>query len=300
MKPMTDIMPKKFDLRTIKESGNFIFQLGITQVMAAQLNYDPSKAEGNLNATLQNNLATATGIDDIPTGLYNVRFVPPKPGSGKEGHFVCHVPADLGELVKTKEVLVEFTGDGSGNNYQLEYADYIPFDKKKSRPKNDTYWFHLIPDEPAMALPRRVLYEGTAKHIGCFGMKIMDHEGAFEAKLTADKEQQDGRKFHVEYDVDTLLVPIKFGYANIEGLNTIVFDPDIPGATGKLWFRPDLLKKVFGACKVCYKHEAVCLGHDDAPKPTSNAAGKRPVADQVNAAKRRMAEKAAKQKEFKF
>ena len=292
---------QKFDIRTIKESGNFIFQLEIEQVMAAQLNYDPSKAVGNLNAYLQDSLSTASGVSDIPTGLYSVSFVPPKPGTDKKGLFVCHIPADFKELVTTPEVLsnLEFTGDDEGNNYKLQFANYAPLEKTKKRGKNDTFWFHLIPDESAMSLPRRVLYEGTANHIRCFGMTIQEHEDAFVPKLTKDKEQQDGRKFHVEYEVDTILVPMKYGYANVVGLDQINFDPSIPGATGKLWFRPDLLKIVFGACKICYKHEAICLGHGHGQ---SNAAGKRPVAsaDRMNAAKRRIAEKAAKQNNFKF
>ena len=55
---------------------------------------------------------------------------------------------------------------------------------------------------------------------------------------------------------------------------------------------------VFGAYKVCYMHKALCLGHE--PKP-NKAEGKRPAAsEQANAAKRRIAAKAAKGSSFAF
>lgn len=304
--PEAETIEPKFDRLAVMESGNFTFRLDIISVMAAQLNYDPEKATGNLNATLQDTLATATGIFDIPTNMYNVSFEPPGPAAGSEekGRFVCQIPGNLSALVKHNQQVVHdlgFTGDDHGNRYKLKYAEDVLMKKKSSkRPKNDTYWFHLIPDEPAMVMPRRSLYEKTNDHLAKYGMKIMEHEKAFEPKLTQDKEQQDGRKFHVEYELDPMRVPVKYGYMDVVGLNHINFDPEIDGATGKLWFHEDLLEKVFGACKVCYRHKALCLGHEARPK--SNAAGKRPAAasDQANAAKRRIAAKAAQKGNFAF
>ena len=85
----------------------------------------------------------------------------------------------------------------------------------------------------------------------------------------------------------------------IVGLKDIDFDPETPGCTGTLWFRPDLLERIFGACKVCHKHMAVCYGHE--PKPKSIAEGKRPIAEEAAAnAKRRMAAKAEKAKKGGF
>ena len=293
-----------FDLNTVKNSGNFIFHFNITRVMAAQANYNPYNACANLNFSLQDTLATNSGLTNIPQGLYDVSYAPPSPGA-EHGNYICQIPGAFQKLVKSAPVIsdLEFTGDGNGNNYQLEYADYVTYAKKAKRPKNDAHWFHCIPDESAMPLPIRTLYEGTNTHIGNYGMAIQEHEWAFEPKLTKDKEKQDNRKFHVEYDLNLDKVPLKNGIFNVVGLNTVVFDPDIPGATGKIWFRPDLLQKIFGACKVCYGPLAHCLGHDDKPE-LSKAEGKRAApsaADRNDAAKRRITETAAKNKgKFKF
>jgi hypothetical protein len=291
-----------FDLNTIKTSGNFIFHLHIKGVMAAQPNYKPINACSNLNSLMQDSLATHSGVADIPTSMYDVTYSPPSPGAA-EGTYICQIPAVFEELVKSAQVIsdLEFTGDGKGNNYKLEYADYTPFVNKGKRPTNEHHWLHVTPNELAICMPTRKLYEGTNRHLNNFGMAIQEHEWAFVPKLSKDKEHQDKRRFHCEYDLNHDLVPIRNGFFNVKGLNTVVFDSDIPDATGTIWIRPDLLEKIFGACHVCYQHKSICLGHDPRP-PQSKTDGKRPAtaADKEMAAKRRMAEAAAKKGQFKF
>lgn len=137
-------------------------------------------------------------------------------------------------------------------------------------------------------------------------MKIQAHDDAFKPKMLRDTEhdgeQQDGNKWHVEYDLDWEKVPLTRGsYANVQGINMIEFesdDPNAPPLTGKIWFRADLLHKIFGACKVCYAHTALCLGHEER-KP--RAEGKRPAAQEANeAAQKRIAKKAAAAGRFAF
>ena len=127
-----------------------------------------------------------------------------------------------------------------------------------------------------------------------------NNDAAFHKQLDKNKEQADGLKYHGEYELDRRAVPTdEMGYANVVGINKFVVDPDIPGATAKIWFAPNLLKKIFGACKVCYKHEAVCHGHE--PRPQPKAEGKRPAAAEANAAaQKRMKAKADKGKQGGF
>ena len=128
----------------------------------------------------------------------------------------------------------------------------------------------------------------------------LNNDAAFHKQLDKNKEQADGLKYHGEYELDHDAVPTKRGYANIQGMNKFVVDPDIPGATAKIWIPPKLLLKVFGACHICHKHTALCLGHDG-PKPKTTAEGKRPAAAAANAAaQRRMKAKAEKAKKGGF
>ena len=289
---------KAYNIDDVKKSGNFIFNLKIIAAKLVQINYDPKKAEGNLNAQLQDAVATISRVPDMPANLFHVAYVPPPPPE-TYGMYTCHVPAAFTEMATSPAFLaiLTHTGDDDGNNYKLEYAAHVARTNKSKRPKNDTYWFHLDPSDEAMKRPIRELYEKTNVHITKFGMSIQEHDKAFVPKLTANKEQRDGNKIHVEYDLNPALVPRdEYGRMCIIGLKNIDFDPEVPGCDGTLWFRPDLLERIFGACKVCHKHLQVCIGHE--PKPPQNKAeGKRPIAEEAAAnAKRRMAAKAAKAK----
>ena len=293
---------KVYNMNDIKSSGDFAFNLKVTAASLTQVNYEPKKAEGNLNAQLQDAAATISRVPDMPANLFHVAYVPPPPQE-KYGMFTCHVPAIFTEMATSSTFLamLTHTGDDEGNRYKLEYAAHVARTNKGKRPKNDAYWFHLDPSDEAMKRPIRELYEKTGVHISKWGMSIQGHDKAFEPKLTANKEQRDGNKIHVEYDLNPALVPRDdYGRMCIIGLKHIDFDPEVTGCTGTLWFRPDLLEKIFGACKVCNKHLQICIGHE--PKPPQNKAeGKRPIAEEANAsAKRRMAAKAAKAKTGSF
>ena len=101
----------------------------------------------------------------------------------------------------------------------------------------------------------------------------------------ANSEPRDGNKWHVEYKLHMTQVPFSGGSVNARGLNRLELgeDPDTgKPLTAKLWFRPDLLEKIFGACKVCFVPMSACFGNDDPRK--GNKDGKRTTAAAANAA----------------
>ena len=230
--------------------------------------------------------------------MYHQKFVPPPPLAHPtdRGRFICHIPSILQPLL-TPDVLatIAYTGDDKGNSYKLTYADVVETENKQKHQTTDQFWFHLIPTDAASKLQRRVLYEKTQEHLSKYGMEIEDYDDAFKPKMLANSEQRDGNKWHVEYKLHMNQVPFSGGSVNARGLNRLELgeDPDTgKPLTAKLWFRPDLLEKIFGACKVCFVPVSACFGHDDPRK--GNKDGKRTTAAAANAAaQERIAKKAA-------
>lgn len=291
----------KITMQDMKDQSPYIFNLRITAIQTTATNYDPQRAISNLNATLQDALATKSGVEDIPMHMYRVVFEHPAPTGGSKdtinyGKFICQVPgpmesyvADLTDPEKGGEL--QFTGDGAGNNYKLAFEAYVaPENKEKRREPNEKQWFHVIPltKNGITSVPQRLAYERTAGHIANFGMTIMDHEDAFKARTTNDKEQAKPG-WHVEYNVDYGRIPLdRSSRYDVRDLKEFYLDPETR-ERAKIWIRPDLLRMIFGACHVCWKNQDNCDGHD--PKQPSGAK-RTSAAEQDQSAKLRMQKKA--------
>ena len=110
--------------------------------------------------------------------------------------------------------------------------------------------------------------------------------------------------WHVEYHLDRMKIPTdNWGRYKIEELQLFTLNPDTKH-TATIWFKPDLLRKVFNACDKCFSnlggggYDRVCLGHD-APAPSD---GKRPMtaAQKNSAAQQRIAKRAKLANSFAF
>jgi len=130
----------------IQLCGMFKFDLLITEVRSTKANYQPTNAIAMVNAIVQNEAMGWTGLDEIPTSLFNVIYSAPKPGSTGEGRFRCSVPVLLKQMIlhlmpsHTKKTVLSFAGDGEGTNYKLQYEEVTEYIfKKKDRDPKDPY-----------------------------------------------------------------------------------------------------------------------------------------------------------------
>ena len=87
-------------------------------------------------------------------------------------------------------------------------------------------------------------------------------------------------KIHVEYEADLDRVPLDgWGcYYFGEDINSILLCTETY-ERGKIWFAPETLAKLFGACNMCGINTKRCLGHE-----VKNTGIKRPTAAENNAA----------------
>ena len=302
----------KMTLQELVDAPTYYFKFDIIDNVAPTANFDPKNAVRNLNAVLQQTVGEKVGVE-IPKELFDVTFEKPTGAGGSDGkmdlgYFLCGVPTPLVPTIidltdpKKPPTALAFTGDGEGNNYKLAYAEYIPPATKGKRIKNDTYWFILHPQK-GHGLGRRQLFEITNDHIGKFGMTIQEHVDAFKISSTSDGEMGKA-SWHVEYHLDRMKIPTdNWGRYKIEELQLFTLNPDTKHSA-TIWFKPDLLRKVFNACDKCFAnlggggYDRVCLGHD-APAPSD---GKKPMtaAQKHSAAQQRIAKRAKLANSFAF
>ena len=293
-------------LQACMDGERYLFDLKITEARLAFTNYDPEKASLNLNAILQDALATASKIPDIPQNLFRVEYEKPPPGSLEQwGHFFCRIPGALQHYVpdlsapKNEHGRLAFVGDDLGNVYKLKIEAHIKkeFSAEPRKGKNDIHWLRVIP-EKELTITNRQLYDITSAHLGKFGLTIQDHKHAFKESLTDDGEQASG-KWHCDYDLHPDKVPRgPGGLWDIAGLRIMEIDPTTH-ERAKIWIPEPLLYTVFGACKVCWKHKDLCAA-DGGHEPRRMQIGQKRDPTQVTAAnaQRRMSGKAKKTYHF--
>ena len=272
--------------------------LDITDARRITLNFKPQNAERNLNSTVQTEIAEATGIPDLPQNIFAAKyFDPPAEKESIYGYFRLTIPSLLKDYIPpmvTTGGALELTGDDDGNVYKLTLKEYVAkVFKETKRKANKEQWFHLIVDEETQKSMRELL-TATDNHIGKWGFKVMDHPDSFKRLPTADKEMGTA-KLHVEYEVDLDRVPLdRWNCYYFEDIESILLDTDT-FERAKIWFPPELFKKLFGACNFCGINTARCNGHE--VKKLSGV--KRPTAAQnTAAAQARIAQRGKKKFSF--
>ena len=283
----------------IIECAMAYLRLDIEDARRITINFKPQNAEGNLNSTIQQELAEVIGIPDLPTTLFSVKYQdPPEDKMSIYGFFRVGLPDLLKDYITpmvTKDGPLEATGDNDGNVYKLKLMEHAVKEfKEATRRENKEYWFHLIIDQESR-LSIRDLLTATDNHIGQWGFKVQDHPDAFKRLPSANREQGLA-KIHVEYEVDLDRVPLDRWncYYFEEIASRILLDPKTY-KLGKIWFEPARFKKLFGACNICGINTTRCNGHE----MKQITGSKRPTAaENAAAARARIAQNAKKKFSF--
>ena len=298
---MTHMVAQSLNVRDLIEARPANFELAITAIKITNTNYDPKKAVSNLNAQVQQMIATDTKIADIPRVLFRTIYFPPDKTASSEdyGKFLIRVPAPLIDLCINAAPPADntgplaFTGDDMGNSYALKYQEHNRRANKYHAPiPQDAMWLHAIP-QTNTELTYREIYEFTRGHIDKYGFAIIDHPEAFHMIKTKDKEQATG-KYHVAVTLDHAKIPVANGYLNMKGIDHVEVDPDTHERL-KFWFTPKTLRDECTICSVCFNHLHLCKGHEDQPKND----GKRAATNDA-AAQARIAKKASQASKFAF
>ena len=276
------------------EAGTEFFCLRIIDKQTTGINYNPKNAIDNTNANLQNYVASFTGIPDLPTSIYQVSYRDPEPdmssSAKKYGYFLIGVPAPVYSIMPdathptAPDGPLAFTADDDGNNYKLEFEEYLRKETKSYDriAHNDPHWFHIVPREDC-TLPPMQIKEQTQNHITKFGISIRDHEEAFAKVMTKDKTRS-LNKYHVWYilnkdAVNTIQTPTG-PTIDMRGIQRFKLESEESNEFASIVFHKEPMERALSSCHICYAPLYVCGGCKEPVKQIKD--GKRPMTSAQN------------------
>lgn len=308
----------------LMDCGTLFCRLRITDKKVTTINFNPKHAVQDVNANMQEYLADATGLTDIPTSVFQCSYRDPdatdmSSDAKQYGYFLCGVPILIAHLMPLATFPIApkgplaFAADDNGNNYKLEFEDHTRKELKEYEPidPNDPYWLHVIPQEDC-GLPPSIILQRIKEHLAHYGLAIRDHPLAFKKIQPRDKEKS-FNKYHVWYDIvrehaKSITMGNGVPTIDVRGMQRILMDPDT-GEKGTIKFPPvqtsdgklvSPMEKALSSCHLCFSPLFLCGGCDEKVKPM--AGGKKPMTSAQNneAAKLRLSKKAKQAKDKAF
>ena len=276
-----------------------IFDLEIiNQRLVTAHSADPTNAITRINDVFQYEmntcLARADG-EEIPAGLFGIRFVKAPPGSKGVGRFELSIPDLLKQFVTIalQNDLLQFTRDDVGNRWALKHAEHtFRAAVLTSVADDDDMWFHYFPAHDSQ-LDIATHFSNLQVLASSVGINIPSNDPRCFYKMTVEGER-DANKYHVAFSVDWGKVP-RDKHWGVHDMTPIKRFPVVDPETGDaehahVWFNPSCMKKVFFCCNKCHKSlDGPCKGHDAKPKEKRPYVP--PAAVRAENAQRRMRER---------